>query len=164
MMKSLKYFLLYGSLIMVFLSPILACEDEGKIITKYCIGTNAIEQYIDSTCNTSYKETDCGTLEACREGTCIDINQNSCSEVGGADLCGAEEVCNGNILNVKEENCCSVPCSKIVECYADSDCCLGQYCEATTCIEIPAEEVTTPEETSKESFGAKLIGWLTFWN
>jgi len=44
----------------------------------------------------------------------LDNNLNSCSSLNGY-LCDVNEICNGNLLNSLEDNCCSIQC-EIIQC------------------------------------------------
>lgn len=128
-----------------YVNPSEECN-VGEVIGSECFDNKVLEYYLDSSCKQQYRTAeDCeGFLESCQNGKCV-TKDSSCSDYNG-HLCTDETVCNGVLLDVEESNCCSASCSDVVECYADSDCGSGEYCSNNECIEIPVEEVITPEE------------------
>ena len=118
----------------------------GEVIGRECFDEKVFEYYLDSSCVQKTKAVDdCGGfLESCQNGKCVEEDAG-CSDYNG-HICSNDEVCNGVELDVQEDNCCSVTCADVVECYASSDCDSGEYCNNNVC-----DKVITSEEEVTES-------------
>ena len=89
---------------------------------------NITEDILEETEQVEVIKTDEETTEEAVDETKL------CSDYVGSDICSSDEICNGNTLDVVEDNCCSMTCSEIVECYSDSQCSSRFSCTNHECI------------------------------